>query len=414
MTYAPRPPLDAVRRRFQPPQGGDPSAVPTPLYAQTAPSAKLREYPFALASEVAERLEAGRLLAATAYRERPGRSGQVICIESLMQPELRSGCAELPCPVYVLLDREAFVETEEEGQLHLLQVQVWHGWLVTPDVEYVSEFDVLLNDDELREEPCRVAQAWNRIQVFLPTSHRVAGHVGDGLLAAVRHLSRQFQSGADAVGVAQAGAPGHQLLRTVEGAIVATGTHLDEFDPADPRNEYVHLYAQFAGFVSQAVWHMLADARAERQPATKPSFDAVSWIERRVRLLVSTVLPQGGRAMARASSASRLKQAPKAPAFRITWAQDGVEWILDGHEARVDDPQDRIVLHYKGELRPRPTALYWQLAQGAAPERFALTALDERQFVVQIRYTTARDMFLSIHGAQDPAVQAALLPAVHS
>lgn len=276
MTKVLRPSLKTVRARLLPESGPHhDQEIPSPLY-EKSPSdhadysvamSKPEAYPFELSAQMQDVLSTRAEIAQKLHTTRPGVTGQIVCVETLMHTHLRSGHAVLPSPIFILLNAPRYEPSEiESPELYKLASGVWQGWMICPDSDYMNEWDVLLNDDALRESSCKFVQTWNSVEVHLGTVHRVAGLVGSTLLQNVRYLSEQFVRDQNESTIPKLSEPGKVVQRQLPFGWVCTGSLQNESNAADPRNSYVQMYGQYATLFSSAVWSMLRDAELETAP----------------------------------------------------------------------------------------------------------------------------------------------------
>jgi len=128
---------------------------------------------------------------------------------------------------------------------HLKVGKVWSGWLVSPETDYASNRDVLLEpNDEPFDPIAAMVQTWNPVSVDISKGSKVLALLANDRLAAIREVaSGECEEG----GGARAGfvAP----LKTNSGAVVLSGTRITH--PEDPRRQYQTLYRTAAQTLEQ-------------------------------------------------------------------------------------------------------------------------------------------------------------------
>lgn len=146
--------------------------------------------------------------------------GQVVLIQD------RAGTALLPIAT-VLLDE------------HVTGTQ-WAGWLVVPDTDYASYWDVLLDHrDEPFDPEAGMIQVWNPVFVAVPVGAKVIAQLAPERLSAVRIVAAEYASADRAV--AEDASPGQVAPRSLaSGEVAITGTPLG--DASDPRRIYQSYY----------------------------------------------------------------------------------------------------------------------------------------------------------------------------
>ena len=133
-------------------------------------------------------------------------------------------------PVALLLDQQASVSNR------------WSGWLVAPEVDYASAWDVLLEAgvDEPFDPQAGMVQAWNPMQCHLAENAPLLATISSSRLEAVRAVAAQFPR----LPTTDASRPGFIAPRTIAGHSVLTGSPLGGSD--DERRVYQSLYFQLA------------------------------------------------------------------------------------------------------------------------------------------------------------------------
>jgi len=116
----------------------------------------------------------------------------------------------------------------------------WEGWIVSPETDYASNKDVLLEPiDEPFDPVAAMVQTWNQVTVDIREGGRVLAELAESRIDAIREVaSGQCEEG----GAARAGfvAP----LKTGSGAGVLSGTRIIHYE--DPRQRYQSLYREAA------------------------------------------------------------------------------------------------------------------------------------------------------------------------
>jgi hypothetical protein len=141
---------------------------------------------------------------------------------------------------------------------------LWHGWLVSAETDYATEWDVLLTEADGPCDPIAgMVQLWNPVYAYLPSTGRVLAQLRPERVAALRAVAAEFLGGADTGLMPH---PGHVGAReTLDGHVVLTGTPLGGAD--DPRHRYRTLYRAATAALHEPVKLALDAARAAaRQP----------------------------------------------------------------------------------------------------------------------------------------------------
>jgi hypothetical protein len=184
---------------------------------------------------------------------KPGEAGQIVCIEEVRSPGDVLDW-QLNAPMTALLD--APTDTPH----------VWHAWLMSPDMDYASWWDVLLEqEDEPFDPMSAMVQVWNPVQVWLPGVDRIVGRLSMARLQALRAVAGEYLLGPDTDPAESR--PGRVAPRETEGGlIVLTGSPLA--GPDDPRAAYQTLYhAAAEAFRAPAA---IAVAEAEQAECQSP------------------------------------------------------------------------------------------------------------------------------------------------
>lgn len=150
--------------------------------------------------------------------------GQVVLIQD------RSGTA-LPSVLTVLLDEQ-------------VKGNQWAGWLVVPDTDYATYWDVLLDHrDEPFDPEAGMIQIWNPVFVDVPVGAQVVAQLTPERLSVVRAVAAEYASADRAVD--EDASPGKVAPRSLaSGAVAITGTPLG--DASDPRRVYQSYYMSAA------------------------------------------------------------------------------------------------------------------------------------------------------------------------
>ena len=170
---------------------------------------------------------ARRHAAALALPERPWAAGQIRRLNAILDGE--GNCRRPPArPVALLLDRQ-------DSDPHR-----WSGWLVAPETDYASAWDILLEHDV--DDPfdplAGMVQVWNPLACRLSADAPLLAALSEERLAAVRAVATAFPRLDDEA----TPRPGFVAPRPVAGYLVLTGTPLG--DSRDPRRAYQSLYFQ--------------------------------------------------------------------------------------------------------------------------------------------------------------------------
>jgi hypothetical protein len=119
---------------------------------------------------------------------------------------------------------------------------IWSGWMASPDTDYASPWDLIL-EGELADPMASMVQCWNSVLVYLKSTSLVIGQLSAERLATARALAAEHaRAGARDLAPSE---PGRRIERQVGGHAVLTGTPLAGED-ADPRVRYQLLYHEAA------------------------------------------------------------------------------------------------------------------------------------------------------------------------
>lgn len=200
-----------------------------------------------LRERIAQRVQAR----AARFSETP-TAGQIRAIKRVVGPQGPLDW-DLPRPLAVCLDSPYSGHRD-----------IWYGWLVSPETDYASYWDILLEEDDGPRDPLAgMIQLWNPTYCYLPSTGRVLAQLAPERLAALRAAAAEFLGG-DVPTLAPR--PGHVAVRnTLGGHTVVTGTPLGDSD--DPRWRYRTLYQAALAALREPVTQALDAARERaRQP----------------------------------------------------------------------------------------------------------------------------------------------------
>ncbi len=208
------------------------------------------DFAVALPAHLAEQIEARVAANALNLASEP-RPGLILQIDSARTP---SGPLDrdLARPLAVLLSEPAE------------HPSVWYGWLMSPETDYASYWDLLLEEEDTPVDPSvAMVQVYNPVHIYCPAATRALGQLGPNRLAAVRALAADFLLGQ--MTDLPAADPGVLLQRaTSAGHLIVTGTPLG--DEEDPRHTYQELYIVVADYIRAMASQALAEL-AEPAPA---------------------------------------------------------------------------------------------------------------------------------------------------
>lgn len=182
--------------------------------------------------------------------------------ERLFEPRPKAGQVVQLNTVAVLLD-----EMQTDGLS-------WTGWLVSPDTDYATWWDMLLDHrDEPFDPSAGMVQVWNRVCVAVPVKCMVLAQLSEERMADVRAMSKDFVAGH--TGGESDARPGFVAPRTLcDGRLVLAGTPLG--DARDSRRVYQSLYAEAASL------HRIGAAQVIVLPtrgSAEDKKDEVAWAE---------------------------------------------------------------------------------------------------------------------------------------
>lgn len=198
--------------------------------------------------------------------------GQLRLVEQIVGPR---GAAEydLPTPLTVVLGEPV---PDEPG--------VWYGWMASPDPDYASPWDLILEAD-VADPLAAVVQCWNSVLIYLESTTRLIGQLSEHRLEAVKALAYDYAFGEDPE--PRLSSPGSRVTREVDGHIVLTGTPLGEAS-TDPRLDYQLLYHEAAEPLRVCAREALGQvAEPDEAAATVASpVDLASWIRDAIGAIV--------------------------------------------------------------------------------------------------------------------------------
>lgn len=195
---------------------------------------------------------------------------------------------ELRAGDIVLLDRIGSAERQLNIPVGALLIEqkvndIWHGFVVAGELDYVSQFDVLIEDQDEPVDPAmRFIQAWNPIEVVISTPCRALGALSPPRIAAIAEAATEAKAG-HAASALPPSLTRIGLRQLSSDASVVTGTSIGNID--DPRRHYQSLYKAFAREAS-------VPAIAQSQPKTsKPrAAERKSWLWTTVAGFAATVI----------------------------------------------------------------------------------------------------------------------------
>jgi hypothetical protein len=159
-------------------------------------------------------------------------SGQILRIDKIVGPKGPID-SDLAHPLAVLINKQ----TENEN--------VWSGWIVSPDTDYATHWDMLLErpEDEPFDPFAGMIQIWNPVQIYLPSYAPVLAALKPERLQAVRALAKEFDTDPDLD--LSLSHPGQIAPRTTyEGFSILTGTPIGNDDPRKRYQEIYHTAAE--------------------------------------------------------------------------------------------------------------------------------------------------------------------------
>ena len=189
-----------------------------------------------------------RTVAARAIKDAPVESGAVVLVTELYG-EHGQVTEQLRCPIAFCLDAKKVARGD---------ISEWTGWMVSPDCDYATEKDILLEpDDGPFDQAAGMVQAWNRLTLKIPSRPRVLAKLIDYRLSIVREVEAEGPTDIPP-------RPGHIALRvTPTRRTVLTGSPLQPQN--DLRNDYRKLYSDLAQAIA------VKQVAAARERVTRPS-----------------------------------------------------------------------------------------------------------------------------------------------
>jgi len=178
-----------------------------------------------------------RVAAQTRIPQDKPKAGQILRVEDVVEPggALVWAFAQ---PLAVLLDRATD------------RPEVWAGWIVSHEVNYATEWDLIL---ESGDQPCdplaRMVQVWNPVQVYVPSTATVLANLGMQRMEAIRALAGEYAQHPEPE--RERALPGSLMDRYLEDRFrLQTGTPLG--DDKDPRWRYQELFREAASKITRA------------------------------------------------------------------------------------------------------------------------------------------------------------------
>ena len=170
-----------------------------------------------------------RAVAAQTIKDAAVGPGTIVLIQSLYGDDGQT-TEKLDCPFAFCLDAKRITRGD---------ISEWTGWMASPDCDYATDKDVLLEpDDGPFDLEAGMIQTWNPLTLKIPSRLRVLAQLSDYRLNIVREVG-----GEGPVNIPPS--PGRIALRsTPTERTVLTGSPLQE--ESDPRIEYRRLYSSLA------------------------------------------------------------------------------------------------------------------------------------------------------------------------
>jgi hypothetical protein len=169
-------------------------------------------------------------------------SGQIIQISQCSHRET-DDIFNFPRPLAVLL----LDPLPDELLLPVGRGKIWHGFLVSDEVNYASYWDILLEEDDGPCDPLAgMIQIWNPVHVYLPDTGRVLAALSQTRLQAIRATMNEYINGEDTK--PQDADPGRLGVRlTFDHFNILCGTPLS--GKSDPRWQYQAIYHEAANAI---------------------------------------------------------------------------------------------------------------------------------------------------------------------
>ncbi len=189
-----------------------------------------------------------RTIAARAIKDTPVEPGAVVLVTSIYSEDGQV-TEQLRSPVAFCLDAKKVTRGD---------ISEWTGWMVSPDCDYATEKDVLLEPDDGPFDPLAgMVQAWNRLTLRIPSRSRVLAKLSDYRLSIVREVEAEGPTGIPP-------RPGHIALRvTSTRRTVLTGS------PLRPQNDLRIDYRQLYATLAQAI--TVKQVAPARETVARPS-----------------------------------------------------------------------------------------------------------------------------------------------
>ena len=145
----------------------------------------------------------------------------------------------------------------------------WAGWMVVQEVDYASDQDLVLQEDDgLFAPEAALVQTWNPVEIVLCGDEAILGKLSAERLGAVGKLADPVRADAGFVPAR----PGRIGAWDIDGATtVVTGTPLG--DSGDPRLGYRQLYRRLAAECAAAA---VASGATAGRPETAPRW--LAWL----------------------------------------------------------------------------------------------------------------------------------------
>jgi len=167
-------------------------------------------------------------------------SGQLVQLSQAPTPPGMGSDLQFATPLVVLLATQN------------TNTKVWHGWLVSQEVQYASYWDFLLQpEDEPFDPLCGLVQIWNPVQLYLSgdVKAKAIGRLSPARMRAVNALALAYVLDDS---VLPRPRPGFIALRSVgDGLAAVTGTPLGNDN--DPRHAYQQCYHHVATLLNEPV-----------------------------------------------------------------------------------------------------------------------------------------------------------------
>jgi hypothetical protein len=173
--------------------------------------------------------EIARTVAAQAIKDTPVESGAIVLVTSLYGDDGQV-IEQLRSPIAFCLDAKKVTRGD---------ISEWTGWMVSPDCDYATEKDVLLEPGDGPFDPSAgMVQTWNRLTLRIPSRPRVLAKLSDFRLSILREVETEGKADIPP-------RPGHIASRvTPTKRTVLTGSPLRRQN--DLRNDYRQLYTDRA------------------------------------------------------------------------------------------------------------------------------------------------------------------------